>query len=106
VLESKLSASAEEVFFEKFTFHAKATQILAYTIPGEAGSLEKGRRLVNWVWYCNYDQSSKEYADLMTDTDGVKHHFTLPTGGKMRLEVWERQRTMRRKRCLPSSPNL
>jgi 2-polyprenyl-6-methoxyphenol hydroxylase-like FAD-dependent oxidoreductase len=93
VLESELSASAEEVFFEKFAFfHAKATQILAYTIPGKAGSLEKGSRLVNWVWYCNYDQSSKEYTDLMIDTDGVKHRWTLPTGGKMRPAVWERQK--------------
>jgi hypothetical protein len=85
VLESELSALVEEVFFEKFTFfYAKATQILAYAIPGEAGSLEKGSRLVNWVWYCNYDQSSKEYADPVTDTDGIRHHFTLPTGGEMR----------------------
>jgi 2-polyprenyl-6-methoxyphenol hydroxylase-like FAD-dependent oxidoreductase len=107
VLESELSASAEEVFFEKFTFfHAKATQILAYTIPGEAGSLEKGSRLVNWVWYCNYDQSSKEYADLMTDTDGVKHHFTLPTGGKMRPEVWERQKDHAKKTLPPQFTEL
>jgi 2-polyprenyl-6-methoxyphenol hydroxylase-like FAD-dependent oxidoreductase len=102
VLESELSVSAEEVFFEKFAFfHTKATQILAYTIPGEAGSLGKGSRLVNWVWYCNYDQSSKEYADLMTDTDGVKHHLTLPTGGKMGPEVWERQKDLARQALPP-----
>jgi 2-polyprenyl-6-methoxyphenol hydroxylase-like FAD-dependent oxidoreductase len=107
VLESELSVSAEEGFFEKFTFfHTKATQILAYIIPGEAGSLDKGRRLVNWVWYCNYDQSSKEYVDLMTDTDGVKHHLTLPTGGKMRPEVWERQKDLARQALPPSSLNL
>ena len=29
----------------------------------------------------------------MTDMDGVKHRFTLPTSGEMRPEVWERQKT-------------
>ena len=101
VPESELSVAAEQVFVEKFTFfHAEATQILAYTIPGEAGTLETGKRLVNWVWYCNYEESSKEYEELMTDTDGVKHRFTLPTGGKMRLAVWERQKGFAR-RILP-----
>jgi hypothetical protein len=94
VPESELSVEAEQVFVERFTFfHAPGTQILAYTIPGPAGTLEKGERLVNWVWYCNYEESSTEFEELMTDTDGVKHHFTLPTGGKMRPEVWERQKT-------------
>lgn len=101
VPECELSAAAEQVFVEKFTFfHAQATQILAYTIPGPAGTLEKSRRLVNWVWYCNYEESSTEYHELMIDTDGVKHHFTLPTGGKMRPEVWERQKD-RARRSLP-----
>ena len=101
VPESELSAAAEQVFIEKFTFfHAQATQTLAYTIPGAVGTLKEGERLVNWVWYCNYEESSKEYEELMTDTDGMKHHFTLPTGGKMRSEVWERQKDYAR-RTLP-----
>jgi 2-polyprenyl-6-methoxyphenol hydroxylase-like FAD-dependent oxidoreductase len=94
--------TAEQVFAEKFTFfHAQATQILAYTIPGAVGNLEKGERLVNWVWYCNYEETSREYEELMTDTDGVKHRFTLPTGGKMRPEVWERQKDDARRRLPP-----
>jgi 2-polyprenyl-6-methoxyphenol hydroxylase-like FAD-dependent oxidoreductase len=102
VPESELSAAAEQVFVEKFTFfHAQATQILAYTIPGALGLLEKGGRLVNWVWYCNYEESSREYEELMTDTDGVKHRFSLPTGGKMRLEVWERQKDHARRNLPP-----
>lgn len=94
VPESELSAEAEAVFVERFTFfHAPGTQILAYTIPGAAGALEKGNRLVNWVWYCNYEELSTGFEELMTDMDGVKHRFTLPTGGKMRPGVWERQKT-------------
>jgi hypothetical protein len=30
----------------------------------------------------------------MTDTDGLKHHLTLPTSWKMRPEVWERQKDL------------
>ncbi len=91
-LESELSAGAEQVFVERFAFyHGRGTQILAYTIPGAAGALEKGKRLVNWVWYCNHEQASEEYQDIMTDKDGGKHQFTLPTGGKMQERVWERQ---------------
>jgi hypothetical protein len=37
----------------------------------------------------------------MTDTDGVKHRFSLPTGGKMRLEVWERQKDHARRNLPP-----
>ena len=107
VPESELSAAAEQVFIEKFTFfHSQATQILAYTIPGAAGTLEKGQRLVNWVWYCNYKESSREYEELMTDTDGVTHRFTLPTGGKMRTKVWERQKDHARRTLPPQFAEL
>jgi hypothetical protein len=60
---------------------------------GPSGTLDKGKRLVDWVWYCNYEASSKEYSELMTDIGGNKHHFTLPTGGKMRPEIWDKQKT-------------
>ena len=101
VAESVLSSAAAQVFVEKFTFfHAHGTQILAYTIPGAAGALEQGKRLVNWVWYCNYKDGSQEYEELMTDADGGKHRFTLPTGGKMRPEIWESQK-LRAKDSLP-----
>lgn len=97
VPETELSNAAEEVFVERFTFfHAEGTQILAYTIPGKAGSLDKGERLVNWVWYWNMDDKSDEYKDLMTDTSGGQHRFTLPTGGKMQPRVWQEQKSRAR----------
>lgn len=84
VREAALSEAAEGVFVEKFTFfHAPdGVQILAYTIPGPEGTLEKGQRLVNWVWYWNTPDESEEYGEFMTDSDGATHRFTLPTGGK------------------------
>ncbi|KAL6245907.1 hypothetical protein RBB50_007060 [Rhinocladiella similis] len=92
VPETELSESAAAVFVERFTFfHAAGTQALSYAIPGKSGNLAKGQRLVNWVWYWNVDEESEEYKELMTDTDGNLHRFTLPTGGKMQPHVWDRQ---------------
>ena len=91
--EESLSQPAKEVFVERFTFyHTDGVQILAYTIPGKNGSLEKGQRLVNWVWYWNCEDEGEEYREIMTDSDGNFHRFTLPTGGKMSSQVWEKQK--------------
>jgi 2-polyprenyl-6-methoxyphenol hydroxylase-like FAD-dependent oxidoreductase len=82
-----------KVFVEKFTFfHTQGTQILGYTIPGIDGAVEPGKRLVNWVWYWNFADGTPEYEEVLTDSAGGHHRYTLPTGGKMRKEVWERQK--------------
>lgn len=104
VLESDLSPAASEVFVQRFTFfHGTLpnTQALAYTIPGQDGTLEKGKRLVNWVWYWNVEGSSDEYEEIMTDIDGQRHRFTLPTGGKMQPKVWEKQKARATERLPP-----
>lgn len=92
VPEQEASPAVKGTFVDKFTFyHSRGTQILAYAIPGGNGSLEPGKRLINWVWYCNYPQASREYDELMRDSDGKTHHVTLPVG-KMRKEILEQQR--------------
>ena len=92
VPESEASGEAKEAFVEKFTFyHMRGTQILAYVIPGENGALEPGKRLINWVWYCNYPEGSEELEELMTGADGKRHGVTLPVG-QMRPEILEQQR--------------
>ncbi|KAI9669826.1 MAG: hypothetical protein M1817_004567 [Caeruleum heppii] len=65
--------------------------MLSYVIPGKIGTLEQGDRLLNWVWYCYYDEGSPEFEELMTDTDGQRHRITLPSG-KMREAVWSKQK--------------
>lgn len=91
VPELELSDSARDAFVEKFTFyHTEGIQILGYLIPGHEGTLEPGKRLFNWVWYCNYEEGSAELEELMTDTEGRRHAITLPVG-KMKPEVWEKQ---------------
>lgn len=95
--EQKASPTAKQTLVDKFTFyHARGTQILAYVIPGENGSLEVGERLINWVWYCNYPPDSTEYKELMTDSDGKTHHVTLPIG-RMRKDILDQQRQYAKK---------
>ena len=90
--ESELSGAAARVFIERFTFyHTTGLQILGYLIPGPGGTLEPGKRLFNWVWYCNYEEGSPELDELMTGTDGQRHAITLPAGN-MKDSVWQKQK--------------
>ena len=92
VPEQELSEVSKESFVEKFTFyHSSGNQILGYCIPGREGTLEKGERLFNWVWYCNYKDGSPELEELMTDIHGKRHSITLPVG-TMQPQVWDKQK--------------
>ncbi|CAO1596951.1 hypothetical protein XANCAGTX0491_000778 [Xanthoria calcicola] len=92
VMESSVSDETRSTFQNKTTLHATSGgYIVLYTIPGENGSLEPGKRLLNYVWYTNMAADSAEFQQAMTDTAGRQHHHTLPIG-KMRSQVWENQR--------------
>ncbi|KAK4505572.1 hypothetical protein PRZ48_003535 [Zasmidium cellare] len=92
VPEDQLSPEAKEVFIEKFTFfHSEAIQSLGYLIPGQEGTTEPGKRLFNWVWYCNYREGSQDLEELMTDINGRRHAITLPVD-TMQPQVWEKQK--------------
>lgn len=96
VPENEVSQAAKDVFVEKFPFfHTEGMQILAYTIPGPNGTVEPGKRLLNWVWYVNYREESPEHVQLMTDNHGKRHHITLPPGG-IEERVWEGQKAVAR----------
>ena len=60
-------------------------------MPGVNGALETGKRLFNFVWYFNCPASSSEFKENMTDIGDHLHRSTLPVG-KMRPEVWSRQK--------------
>ena len=109
VPESEISDAATDVFVEKFTFFHGSnpnTQILGYSIPDSDGSLERGKRLINWVWYHNVAFDSPEYTELMTDKEGKCHRFTLPSGGFMQPAIWERQKDMARSSLPPQFAEL
>ncbi|KAH8812996.1 hypothetical protein F5884DRAFT_820688 [Xylogone sp. PMI_703] len=101
VPENEVSDETKELFGERVTFFKmKNSYILVYIIPGKGGSLEKGERLYNYVWYVNVDGDSPEYAEMMTDKFGHRHRFTLPPG-YMDPAVWEKQKVHARKVLAP-----
>jgi 2,6-dihydroxypyridine 3-monooxygenase len=55
------------------------SHLLAYPIPGPAGSVVPGERLMNFVWYRNVSAGS-ELDRLLTDRAGHVHAVSLPPG--------------------------
>lgn len=105
VPESELSKEAYQTLVERFTFfHAEGTQVLCYVIPGAKGTLEKGERLVNWVWYRNA-VSENEKARFLTDKEGVVHHSTLPVGS-VHPDVWDETKKIAREVLPPQFAEL
>ncbi|MCJ1429272.1 hypothetical protein MMC29_007185 [Sticta canariensis] len=81
VVKKDVSEESRKVFENKCAvFKMPRNYILMYTIPGKADSLELGERWLNFVWYYNCPETSKEFADIMTDSDGHRHRTTLPPG--------------------------
>ncbi|KAH7346943.1 hypothetical protein BKA66DRAFT_433203, partial [Pyrenochaeta sp. MPI-SDFR-AT-0127] len=111
VPEADVRPKTHEAFSERFTFfHAKGIQILAYLIPGEHGTLEPGKRLINFVYYTNLPSSSltdpsPEFKELMTDVDGVFHRITMPPG-KTDPRAWEKQRQIAADKLPPQFAEL
>ncbi|RDL41696.1 uncharacterized protein BP5553_01675 [Venustampulla echinocandica] len=93
VPESEMSEESREILSPEFTgFTYKGGYILCYIVPSSDGNLEVGHRRFNWVWYSKSPpQSSAQYAEIMTDSDGWKHRNSVPKG-KMREDVWNAQR--------------
>jgi 2,6-dihydroxypyridine 3-monooxygenase len=79
VAETALSSGALSALEDTLIYHhAGSSHILAYLIPGNDGAVERGRRLVNFVWYRNVPPA--RLADLMTDAAGVEHSLSMPPG--------------------------
>lgn len=55
------------------------SHVLVYPIPGADGSVERGHRLWNFVWYRNVEAGAALDA-LMTDNEGVRHAASLRPG--------------------------
>lgn len=60
-----------------------------YNIPGESGSTEIGKRVLNFCWYTDVKRDALD--NIMTDVDGIKHQISLAPG-KARPEIWAQQR--------------
>jgi 2,6-dihydroxypyridine 3-monooxygenase len=78
--ERDLSTAARAVFADAITYQVlAASHILVYPIPGLDGSLARGDRLINFVWYVNVPEGH-DLDRLMTGRDGVRRAVTLPPG--------------------------
>jgi 2,6-dihydroxypyridine 3-monooxygenase len=54
------------------------SHILVYPIPAPDGEVGVGRRLQNFVWYCNVDGAALQA--LLTDTHGTRRALSMPPG--------------------------
>ena len=90
VLESEVSKATRAIFDK----HATVTRMhrhhcIMYSIPGEAGTLEPGKRLLNFVWYTN--ETPEQLESIMTDAvDGHIHRHVVPAG-RLRQDIWDAQ---------------
>ena len=89
VPETEGSQSALDVFRERFCFfHGPGIQNLTYTIAGKDGDTSEGNRLLNFVWYANFEEGSEEFEKIMTDKDGNRRRYTIPPG-MISWDAWE-----------------
>jgi 2,6-dihydroxypyridine 3-monooxygenase len=78
--EASLDSSIKELLGDAITYFVYAnSHILVYAIPGHDGSLVRGERLVNFVWYRNYLDNG-DLADLLTEASGIVRETSLPPG--------------------------
>lgn len=78
--EEQLSDAAFAAVDEAIVYYLlPSSHMLTYPIPGLDGSVEPGRRLVNWLWYRNVP-AGPELDDLMTDARGRRHEVSIAPG--------------------------
>jgi 2,6-dihydroxypyridine 3-monooxygenase len=94
--ESELGAGARAALGDAIVYHwTGSSHVLTYPIPAADGSVERGRRLMNFVWYRNV-AAGPELDALMTDRDGVRRELSVPPGAVAPAEVAELQRAAER----------
>jgi 2,6-dihydroxypyridine 3-monooxygenase len=80
VPESQLDPSVIGQLGDALSYFVYAnSHILVYPIPGLDGSVERGGRLINFVWYRNYLQGG-DLDDLLTDAGGAHRDVSIPPG--------------------------
>jgi 2,6-dihydroxypyridine 3-monooxygenase len=80
VPEASLDPAVATAFDDAITYHVYAnSHVLLYPIPASDGSIEPGRRQLNFVWYRNYLEGG-DLEELLTDRNGTRHETSLPPG--------------------------
>jgi 2,6-dihydroxypyridine 3-monooxygenase len=80
VVESDLTADTFDLLADAISYSViPCSHIVAYPIPTAEGSVRRGERLVNYVWYRNV-AAGAELEELMTGTDGTLRAASLHPG--------------------------
>jgi 2,6-dihydroxypyridine 3-monooxygenase len=80
VSEDRLSPATFQALDGTITYQKfPDSHILVYPIPSKEGSVERGRRLMNFVWYRNI-AVGEELRQLLTGRDGEVRGSSLPPG--------------------------
>ena len=78
--ESEVSPATYALLGDALTYQVlPGSHILVYPIPGLDGSVRRGERLINMVWYVNV-AAGAPLDELMTGRDGVLRPVSLPPG--------------------------
>lgn len=86
VPENDMPVLASEALHGDFAFaNNHGSHILGYLVPGEDNDLRPGHRFYNWVWYRVVSEEQREA--IMTGTDGVPRHYSVPEG--LLMEQWK-----------------
>ena len=105
VVESELSDSALALLGDSLTFaFGQSSQICIYPIPATDGSLESGRRLINYVWYQNLD-AGPELDEFLTDTSGFRGEVSVHPG-KVQQRYIDAMRAVAERILPPSAREL
>lgn len=89
VPEADLPATIADRLGDAITYHVFAnSHILVYPIPDQAGSVEPGHRLINFVWYRNYLEGG-DLDDVLTDRSGTRRDLSVPPGAMAAHHVAE-----------------
>lgn len=80
IAEADLPPAVRAVLGDAITYQVLPdSHILVYPIPAPDGSVQVGRRAINFVWYRNVPAGAP-LAELMTDRTGRAHEVSLPPG--------------------------
>jgi 2,6-dihydroxypyridine 3-monooxygenase len=89
VPERALRRATVAALEDAITYYVYAnSHILVYPIPGADGSVRRGERLINFVWYRNY-LAPGDLDDVLTDSAGVRRDLSLPPGSPRAEHVAE-----------------
>jgi len=79
VSEAFLQPATFALLDASMTYHVlEAGHMLAYPVPNRDGTVEPGRRLMNWLWYRNVEQPVLE--ELLVGRDGRRFTASVPAG--------------------------